>query len=297
MKDQPQLKSGQTVYTADGREVIFAGYVDGIQFIRHKIKIAQYHDGFDDDPEDFDLSEPVRYSQKLYASEPTSVFSERIEKLHEKEVSLRRSIENLHQREHELKLGMINLEATAEKHEEFRLLVDYLEGRVTHAVTSLNYGAPKIVTIDELRVHPATLYERDCWPRAFGLFMAENDPESIPRGYGRKRVTWRAAEYYDGSGSWGDFIPCRSLSEAKEVVTAMFNAQVEEWRSDHKKGHHIGSFIEENDFLVAPSDWATWSLETRKTERNKRRAELNLQIQKLDDLDREDAERIAEDKQ
>jgi hypothetical protein len=82
---------------------------------------------------------------------------------------------------------------------------DFIDKKITHLAV-FGYGAPKVATFDEAM-------------RDFEYGRFSNDIKLLCLfGKSNGDLEWRVNQYYDGSGSWKEVIPCQSEAEALTAV-------------------------------------------------------------------------------
>ena len=233
-------EAGHRYFTADGHEVTFVGDLDGTPYVRFLVQ-GEY----DDAPYP---GEPRPYSGELFESPPVLKVDEDIAARRAALDGLRDEILEAQKQLADAERDTLDLQATAEKHEEFRLLLDYLDGKISHVVAGATYSVPKIMTLAEfLKGHD----DRETWMRAAGIFAI---PGERPKHSRCSRV-WKASQYWDGSGSWYEFVPCHSEDEARSTVRGMVEAALAEWRDGNPPKNWLRNVFDEHPWLDVPSDW------------------------------------------
>lgn len=232
-----KFKPGQTVYSAEGYAYEYVGELAGRQFVR---------DLYEDDYQGYAHYEPRAWEGPLFEKAPRH---KRDEEIAEAQARLKAIRDEEQEARKALAEAQAERETLTAKHEEFRLLIDYLEGRITHVVVD-GYQV-EILPLADILVREDS---RDGdTPRAIGLFAAPNP--IVGTGYHRgQKVTWTANKYRDGSGKWDYITPCRSEAEAREVVQAILDVRLSEWR-ETGRGWTVERVFEKNPWLQAPQDW------------------------------------------
>ncbi|MDE4189631.1 hypothetical protein [Phaeobacter gallaeciensis] len=245
------FEDGQRVFTSSGEEVEFAGYLNGVTFIRH---VFEDYDHYSDEVTER-VSEPVQYRGELFSSAPVYRLDEQYKAAAGELEKVCSELEKQQALLVEACAKTLDMEKLADEHEDFRLLVDFLEGRITH-VLRVSYG----LEIIELSAILSGKDSYESWPRAIGLFAV---PNSSKGRYRTTQTTWQVNQYKDGSGNWSEFIPCRSLEEAHRVAQNCFDQQVQIWRDGGRPESWMWGLHNKADWVQLPDDWAA-HLEAKK---------------------------------
>lgn len=245
----PNFTPGQTVYSEDGYAYEYCGEISGYSFVR---------DVYEDDFEGYTDHKPRAHRGPLFEKAPRqkrdeemAAAQERLKAVRDEEYALRRSIADLKAEE----------EAAAARHSSFALLLDYLDGKITHVVVPRSYqSGMKILPFDEtflMKAERERYYSshEETWPRAIGLFSVPNPCEGKGTKYDRRKITWKAADYNSGGDTWTQFTPCRSEEEAKAFISARVEKALETWRKDGKGAGKVQELVLGNDWLTLPQDW------------------------------------------
>ncbi|WP_065321745.1 hypothetical protein [Tritonibacter mobilis] len=239
-----EFENGQRVFTSSGEEVEFAGSLNGVTFIR---RVFEEYDGYGDEVTER-VSEPVQHRGELFSSAPVYRLDEQYKAAAGELEKVCSELEKQQALLDEACAKTLDMEKLAEKHEDFRLLVDFLEGRITHVV-KLRYGL-EIIELSAI-LSGKDSYER--WPRAIGLFAVPND---LKGKYGNTQATWQVNRYKDGTGDWSEFIPCRSLEEAHQLAQNCFDQQVQIWRDGGRPEYWMWDLHKKANWVQLPDDWA-----------------------------------------
>lgn len=125
---------------------------------------------------------------------------------------------------------MANRREALHQHHAFELVEDFLAGRITHLVEIPSYSAPRVLPLDE------ALQESNF----FGGSSNRRGELRLLSLFGASKgdLTFRRNRYSDGSGSWEDIFPVRSLAEAREVVAREMEKRYVETR-EKRNGHLV----------------------------------------------------------
>lgn len=196
MKQEHEV--GRAYWLRDGREVEYLALTaDGQHVVAPVIELETY------DGREFARG-PVEFAAELFTKAP-------VEKRSEEIVALEVKVRELEKRKAELYAECINSEREIrarldklKKYEGLDLIEDFIDGKITHLVYPEEYGPGKyeIKSVDSLDIME---YGRKKGLRLVSLFGASGG-----------KLRWRVNEYYDGSGSWKEIIPCGSLEEAQQ---------------------------------------------------------------------------------
>jgi hypothetical protein len=236
------FKNGQTVYSITGEEMEFAGKIENVTFVRRVI------DRGDDEPY---VSDMHKYSGELFAEPPVFKIEEKCAKRLAHLDDLNRQIAEQDERLSEAKSQTLDLVKLSKKHDEFRILVDYLEGRITHVVNS---GEAEIAPLDSVLTGK---YDRDSWQRPIGLFAVPNPPKGNV-SYHHQRVSWKIGSYASGSGGWEDLSVFPSEDAAREYVKKLVEEKLRAWRVlNTQYVWWLQNAQDKNPWLEFPEDWVS----------------------------------------
>lgn len=270
------FEHGQIVYNIRGEEYRYEAEINGQHF---GCKLYQCYDCDSGPYTDIGPLSPFT----PYLEPPTARLHESVKTLQEAIETYHKELEAVRQETIEAKGKLLDLESAAEKHEEFRLLLDYLDGKITHVVLPDGSGI-KIQELEEALVwHENDHWSSEKWPRALGLFAPENPfDEKFPKG---KRVTWSVARYKSG-GHWENFIPCRSEEEARQVIREEFGRILEEWRENKvswwTSNQVISRILKNNEWLAIPEELLEYRTKKEKSYLEEKRAKLARQLAEVE---------------
>lgn len=193
-----EYEAGRAYWLRDGREVEYLALTaDGQHVVAPVIELETY------DGREIGRG-PAEFTSELFAKAP-------VEKRSEEIVALEVKVRELEKRKAELFSECVNSEREIrarldklKKYQGLELIEDFIDGKITHLVYPEEYGPGKyeIKGIDSLDIME---YGRKKGLRLVALFGASGG-----------NLKWRVNEYYDGSGSWKEIIPCGSLEEAEQ---------------------------------------------------------------------------------
>lgn len=193
-----EYEVGRTYWLRDGREVEYLALTAAGQHVVAPVIELETYDGRE-------LGRgPAEFTSELFAKAP-------VEKRSEEIVALEVKVRELEKRKAELFSECINSEREIrerldklKKYQGLELIEDFIDGNITHLVYPEEYGPGKyeIKGIESLDIME---YGRKKGLRLVALFGASGG-----------NLKWRVNEYYDGSGSWKEIIPCGSLEEAEQ---------------------------------------------------------------------------------
>ncbi|MBX3490855.1 hypothetical protein [Parvibaculum sp.] len=248
------------VYTEDGRRCIYAGEIDGQKFVRFLISDKETGDEWPSD-----RLTPVA---RVLTSEPVETYGPKIEEQLATLNELRSEVQNAKSELSEIGRNKAAAEKEATRYPDISLMVDFIEGRITHIVKA-SYDAPEIATTAEALPYLDN-YGRNNGLKLLAIHGHEDDG-------GRRRVNFHLNQYYDGSGIDTLVYPAHSEDEARQIVRRLFDERIATWRLD-QRSHYIESFIKAHPWLDVPEDWAAWDAknkeESRKAQISKLREEL-----------------------
>lgn len=143
----------------------------------------------------------IRWVEQVFDAAPTVKFSEEVLRLSGKVADLQRQISEQQASVSEGLARYTETMAKLKRHEQLRLLEDFLDGKITHYV--ICSWVPKIVPFE------SALCEFS--PRGGTKLLALF-------GDSKGDLQWRINQYRDGSGTYRDAYPCTSEQQAKEVL-------------------------------------------------------------------------------
>lgn len=262
-----EFSAKDCLYTVNGEEVEYVAKIDGQHFARRIYECEDYETG------PFIELGPMEHFPSLYVEPPVSRLHDDIKRLREDKERATKELVAIREQIREAESSRIDIQAEAEKREEFRLLLDYLDDKITHVILP-GWSGCKIEKLEEILEREENWNGGGRYPVALGLFAVPN-PIDNPR---RERVTWKVNAYGDGSGPWKNFIPCYSEEDAREKIQVAFDSAIEQWRKDGKTCD-VNQILESNNWIQPPKDWTDF-IETKRRER------LESRVDKLQkDLD------------
>ena len=190
-------------YTIHGQEVHVHAAVAGGHIISH---IYETDDGDEQDSPKFS-------SEELFDKPP-------VEKLEKEVTTLESRIAELSQKRTAIDQDLRKAEASRTKlMAKFKdvpaleYLEQFLDGKITHFVTSYEYGCPHVVDFKE-EITSDSEYSYDPKLKLLVLY-----------GDSKGDLQWRLSQYHDGSGMKRETVPCCSLEEALAKCKAIVEAQ------------------------------------------------------------------------
>lgn len=185
---------GTIKYLANGQEVSV------VQKLKDGYLVACLYGAGEDDYRDDDN---VRIVAEVFDAPLTAKFDERISDLRQNIATLEALRESLNKEISVITAREKSRLAKFDQHEQLKQLEDFIDGRLTHFAELPNWGAPKVLTLEDIR-------DRD-YPRKdiklLTLFGRTNG-----------RLDWKINQYYDGSGSWTTVVPCTSYDDAHSAI-------------------------------------------------------------------------------
>ena len=270
-----KFKKDQKVYDAEGRCFIYMGKIDGCDFVYSHFEEERYGG-----------ADPFHHWKPLYATPPKQVYAEPI-------AAAKAELQSLTDEIKASKEQLIELENAKSKYKEIQLLIDYLEGRVTHVVEARKNHDVVIREFNDdflLQKESSSAWgggREESWPKAIGLFAVPNSAKGDR--WERRTVTWKASRYNDG-GEWGTFTPCRSEEEARDVVRMILDRKLQNWRQDRNKQAQVNLVLRHNPWLELPEDWKGFLKEIQEQNRKQKNASLEEERQRivlrLNDIDK-----------
>lgn len=213
---------GQQVFLADGRKAVFAGVIDGQNFVR----IMLYQDdeyGCEEWPSD--KLTPVG---GVYAHEPQEAYGPKIgeaktalRELQDQAAKARADVLDLRKQANEI-------EQSISKYPDFSTAIDFMEGRITHVTIENVYSAPKIETFQDAMTQKSD-HGRVEGMRLLCLFGTDE------RG---RKCRWHINRYYDGSGGSTIIVPHNSYEAAEQYLRERWAEELELWRAGAKSQIH-----------------------------------------------------------
>lgn len=259
----PEL--GSEVFAEDGRRAIYAGEIDGQQFVRILLSRDDEEYGYEEWPSD--KLTPV---SRVLTTAPVERYAPAIETakadldaLREQEGAVRASVLDLQKQEQELK-------AAIAKFPDLGTAIDFLEGRIMHVVHSPSYGASKVYEWSEY-LTMTNDYGRMEGLKLLCLFGTTD----------RHECRWKLNRYYDGSGSWFEIVPFKNEADAQAYLRAEFEAELTAWRSGETRhrAHDRSAGVPADEW---PDDWRKHVAALKAQHTAKRVGELREQIAALE---------------
>jgi hypothetical protein len=208
------FKARDTVYTADGREALYVGYVGGQHIV---VPIFENDDG----PQQSDYPE----SHNVVFADPPA------DKYHEESAAAKKQLEatrmDLQKAQTELRQARADradLMAEIIKHPDLAPIAEFMAGTLTHVALIPNYGdSIKIVPIGEAVTPREASSQRSGEIRLLALYGGWTGPNGTT-GWSRDDFRWRLNEYRDGSGSAQPCILGTSEANVLERLQAYLDA-------------------------------------------------------------------------
>ena len=240
-----KLELNETYYTAEGNPVQYLGTLAGVAYVRHGV-LGREDDG---EPQEFRCC-PEEHHGPLFREPPVPIVDAKVKARLDELETVTKAVAEAKAQLAQAKAGMLDLSAEAKRHAAIRDLLDWLDGKITHVVWYSDYSPPTITPAAGI---PMAEERGEKWRRAIGLFSVPN--ESPKKDYYTKEVSWRVNHYHDGSGSWSDFIPCRSEAEAISKAQELIDAQLAAWRVGEHSRSWLGSVAKQCPWATLPQDW------------------------------------------
>lgn len=258
----------ERVYDGHGNEYFYSGMLEGVHYL--KAIYERFDPNTQDEYECVDSPQP--FHDEIFRDPPTTKKHGEIERLQGLVGDLKGELNSKRDELRELTRQIEEVQAKAQEYAEFQLLLDYLDGKVTHVVAD-----ESILTLEDA-LTDSDSWSRESWPCAVGLFSAPNPFESKFRG---RKVEWKRSKYRDGSGGWRLFTPCRSEEEAKRTLVEEFEATLNDWRAKKAGDWVVRRFLDQNPWIEAPEDFLEAEQACKERSREKRRAELEAELNAL----------------
>ncbi len=192
-----EFKQGQTVYSELGQAAEYVAKIPDGHIVRPEVE------AYDGDEEYTHLCDPVTW-RTVFLKVPTDKYSEELKALHKQIEEARET------RRKEDAADRARAQERAAKLKRFAVLdcvEAFIDGRITHYVTTETYGPPEIIPIAEAITNESSGRYR----HALRLLTLGGE---IREG----KVSWVLNQYSDGSGSGKGVQPCTSLEEAEAIV-------------------------------------------------------------------------------
>lgn len=221
---------GEVGFLEDGTEVLVVAVVgDGA--------VVENHMCSEDGEADYGYGQRS-YVPKVYRTPPVAKlddqFAAKIAELEAARAELRAT-------RHEITTATAERKALLETLQQvpaLRYLDDYISGRITHFVEVM-YGRITVRSRNTDSVSKYDSHDDKKGERLLCLF-----------GNSGGDLSWKLNQYRDGSGSWGETFPCRSMDEAKAKVCELLAAKVEAVRTGASPLHMLNS-----DFTKAADEF------------------------------------------
>jgi hypothetical protein len=259
----PEL--GSEVFVEDGRRAVYAGEIDGQQFVRILLSRDDEEFGVEEWPSD--KLTPV---SRVLTTAPEERYAPAIEAAKADLEALRNQISTARDNVRDLQQQERELTAAIAKFPELGTAIDFLEGRITHVAMSPSYGASKVFGLSEYLALKSD-YGRDEGLRLLCLFGTDD----------RKVRRWHANRYYDGSGGWTEVVPFKSEADANAYLRAEFEAELTAWRSGETRhrAHDRSAGIPAEQW---PDDWREYVAEIKAKNAAERVNKLREQISAIE---------------
>jgi hypothetical protein len=232
-----KMEKGDECWLPDGRKAEYAGEIDGQKFVR-VIRCTDDEYGGTEWPD-----ERMTAVSQVYESEPADVYGsktqaaeERLNDLLSKASKAREDVAELCKRHQEI------VEA-AKKYPDISMVLDFIEGRITHVVEMNVWSKPKVTPLEDA-LKDTFENTRESKMKLLALF---GNQESIHWGINR---------YSDGSGLWTTIIPAKGLDDARRIIKEFADKEIEDWRNDsgEKRLHVLARYGEGEFGIELPSD-------------------------------------------
>lgn len=256
---------GSEVFVEDGRRAVYAGEIDGQQFVRILLSRDDEEYGYEEWPSD--KLTPV---SRVLTTAPIERYAPSIEKakaeleaLDEQAALARNSVLDLQRQEREL-------ESAVSKFPELATAIDFLEGRITHVAVTPSYGKSSVAPLSEYLCMEND-YGRTEGIKLLALFGTDTD----------RKCRWRVNRYYDGSGSWTEVVPFKSEADAWAYLRADFEAAVALWRSGERQhnAHYRAEAFPPDEW---PEDWRAHVAKSKADQAAERVAKLRAEIETIE---------------
>jgi chorismate mutase len=179
-------------YLADGRQV------EVVQHLESGFLVQTYYGMFDPESGPYLDSGNLQIVERVFDEPPVAVFHESITELNEEIERLKQTKASLLSECKEVEKAVAEAKAKRDRHEQLRLLDDFIAGKITHYV-EIQYREPRIIEFSEATCDGG----RDKKLRLLTLF-----------GNSDGKLDWKLNRYRDGSGHDSTVIPVTSYEEA-----------------------------------------------------------------------------------
>jgi hypothetical protein len=196
------IKAGQTVYTRDGQKHHVREVLDADRVLASPFLTFEDYDGSQEYPSD---TASIKLARELYPVAPTAIISAEVTAAREELASVRAEIREsrdalrVAEAERQQKLGVIQRQPS------LQLLVDYLEGKITHFLVEEYQHGISVKTWAE-----------------FAVWMEDRREPSVKLlslfGTPYRGVEWWMNSYSDGTGSYTRCQPCLSEEDALQAM-------------------------------------------------------------------------------
>lgn len=206
-------------YTSDGKKVIVVGKLNAQETIVQEIFVS----------EGSEIPSGENFVVKSLHDAPSESWKEKnlreLEQRYEKDkTNYQRQINELHNKYHQerkrLDLLLKNARATINNAdlELFDDISAFLNGDYDFIVTE-KYGDYNITSLDETIA-----------PEKINSFSVDTDNLKLVTLFGRANgnIQWKINQYSDGSGSYYNIYPCRSMDDAKSLIETLMPDRISE---------------------------------------------------------------------
>lgn len=271
--DRGSIKPGTEVYTIKGQRALYRAATENGHIIEPLMAFYGYEDG-----EDFGPSGQLVEVARVFTSEPEEAYGSLTKHAQAQLKFLDGQIAEAHEQ-----LRM--LEGSIGKHENVRMVLDFLEGRITHFAITKGYKIG-VHTFDEhMRIEEGTDYDSKVRFRGMRLLTLYGTQSEAD-----KRFTyWSSSNPHRSFSGLYEAIPCRSEEEAKGYVLDEFNRHMNAWtKSKGSRRHELLDF-ERAHGIELP--WTQEWLDMRAKEKAEKRV---AEIEKLKNKIEADQKRLKE---
>ena len=227
------MKAGQIVYNRQGHE---AKYVARLSTGSHIVRPGQTCYSPDPDQGEYTVYQGVAEWPEVFLKPPVEKLNAEVAALNAKIEDLRKSVQVVMAERAALDRQMEERKARIARHEQLAQLDAFITGQITHFVEiKRSYGTEEYVRSISIKTFEDAMTEEGPYcsgVRLLSLF-----------GGSKGDLTWRINRYCDGSGQWTDVVPCTSLEEAQAKARALYDANVEVWRTDPGSKNRWGAEI------------------------------------------------------
>lgn len=221
------FKPGDIVFSNDGEQLEYVARVEDGHIVRPL---------YDDREDGFQTVGTPRVDARVFQTEPMQRFAAETEKAKEACAAASRELAQVQAELHSVKAEREKALSMISKHPNLSVVVDWMEGRLTHLATIESYGMT-IKTIKDAITPGEHSEARDGKVRLLALYGGYSGTEKSSYSY-QDNLYWQLSAYSDGSGnSHTRCILGTSVEDVKARLQVWLDAELK------KPGSHSESML------------------------------------------------------